>query len=690
MNETTPACSDLPLAGSGGARREVVLGAIRAAGLCLAVLLGSSCDRGTGSNSEQASRTVVDGSGRPIAGARVSLVRLKDSTGTPVAVGATDSAGGIPLFQVPDGVYAAVLRDPSDSLGRFIDSLVVVGGAVPAGKDTLLPLGGVGGVVRVLAGDSPAIVSLWLAGTDILASAREDGTFEIDFVPPGKYILVAYATQGRYLLSRTPIELLPGQKLTLLDTLVVPFDGLSPVSSVQAWQDSITGMVGLSWSDLVPAGTLFEIQRSGSPWASASWYGTDTTFQDSLGTDYRSLPLLGPWPSGEILYQVTALPAAGSGSLASPPSGIRLLVQPPSWTRTLDSVRVHAAVDTGTGHATLDWSPYPHPDRVGWSVVRSVEGLSDCSSRTSLESWSDSACQDSRLAPVDTAGSDTLMRSRDAIVSWTVSGIRSHGGAESLGVASAAVTAPTWFGWDDTGILQDGKAYSFTAAGSWLLLTKQPWQYLVTLDGVEWEDLPVPTGAWSVEGDGDSLWLASMADDSSGVLLSSRSGPTEWNTRRIPLPQKDPSWRIDHLGTFGGKLVLWLDFGNDPAYPMVVDGNGLSPKCTSDSICQLSDWWRWVPNPVLQAQTAESPPISWHRGQSYPLGALGAGMLLTYSPPQANSGLVYQAGMDSFRLVPPPPGVSNWNALGAVSFLNQVWSIVDGHVWKGHIVRVPY
>ncbi|MEK7393533.1 MAG: hypothetical protein AAB214_13320, partial [Fibrobacterota bacterium] len=99
-----------------------------------------------GGSDEIDTRLAVDRTGRPVAGARIALVKAGDSTGTALAINATGSDGSFPSLAVPDGFYSVLLRDPGDTLGRFVDSVHVVSRKLPSGRDTLLSLGSVRGV----------------------------------------------------------------------------------------------------------------------------------------------------------------------------------------------------------------------------------------------------------------------------------------------------------------------------------------------------------------------------------------------------------------------------------------------------------------------------------------------------------------------------------------------------------------
>ncbi|MBK8804447.1 MAG: hypothetical protein IPN71_20765 [Fibrobacteres bacterium] len=112
-------------------------------------------EREAGGSDEIDTRMAIDAKGRPLAGARIALVSAGDSTGKLAALSSTGSNGQYPSFNVPDGPYSATLRDAQDSLGKFLDTLQITGGKAKVGRDTLLALGKIRGVVRLVGGEAP-------------------------------------------------------------------------------------------------------------------------------------------------------------------------------------------------------------------------------------------------------------------------------------------------------------------------------------------------------------------------------------------------------------------------------------------------------------------------------------------------------------------------------------------------------
>ncbi len=644
-------------------------------------------------------REVVNGSGQPVVGARLALIKLNDSTGKPLALSRSDSLGQFSTFVVPDGIYAIILRDPGDSLGRFIDSIRIANGKLPPGRDTLLPLGSIDGVVKVNPGDSPAIVSLWLAGTDILSSAKEDGTFHIDLVPQGRYLLMGYTLEKHYKVGYRELEIGSGQKLSLPDTLVIPFDGLASLSDLRATQYPVTSAVTISWKGIfIGGGGSYAIDRTGPGVSFAHYSTSDTLFFDSLDSYYRGLPFLGPWPSEQILYTLTALSI--NGEATSTPVGIRLRVTPPAWTKRIDSIHSDLVVDTLTGLRTLKWNPLLHPDLSKWNVVRMTNGIRDCQAIIQGEQWIDSSCQDPFVKPVDTlsSGVAVLHSQQTSTISWELFGVRPNGFEESLSKGSAGgLTGKPWVIWRDSGLTDLPLGSEFHSFGGWLQLSMPQKPSVVTRGGNKWESLPDVVGdtVWQVTGQGDSLWMASLSKDFAHVLVASRTAQGTWVRKSIPLPDSNSTWRLDHLGVFGSMLVLWMDYGNFPACPIPVQGNAIALKPANDSIGKEPYWWEHSNNPVLQQPPTKLPEmVIWHHASSYPLDSLDSGILWTYSSFSSASQLLYTNSHGEWSMLPRPPGAGlwitghgpeGWSTLSTAVFQNEIWTAADGHLWKGKL-----
>lgn len=502
-------------------------------------------------------RLAVDRSGAPVALARVALIPAGDSSGKAVAVSAADSTGVLPDFRVPDGYYGMLLRDPGDSLGRFIDSVEVSDGKLPNGRDTLLSLGSVRGVVRVAPGHSPAMVAMGLIGTDILANVLADGTFDIQLVPGGVYTLAALPSMEGYGPLYKRIQLMDGQDLVLADTLTMPFAGMPAPGGVVVTQDTATGDVVVKWNSVVHPdlyGYLVEALEGGV--VVRSRFLQDTTWVDSLGVDWVKMALFGPWSDRKVVYRISSRSRNGAPDVKN--AAPEFVAHPPAWTTRIDSVELRIDTLPG-GDARVAWNRLEHPAMKGWVVERWTGGTMDCSGEVFAQDtvWMDSSCPVRGWELVDSglwAYSGTAGITQAVSSTYRLSAKRSRDGASgsqwSVGVAEGELAPPAGPVFDGVAAGKWG-AYErqsnsydlrrLVAAGDWLVQvigdSPFPLHYKeirsVSRDGTVWETcgkagIPV--------GEGDSLWVVRPTSDAKGVVWEVRTGVGAWRADSLHLP----------------------------------------------------------------------------------------------------------------------------------------------------------
>lgn len=532
---------------------------LQSIGLLALGMAASSCnDMMTAGGSDEidtsVGRVAVDRTGRPVAFARVALVRSGDSTGRALAVSAADGAGSLPDFRVPDGYYGMVLRDPGDTLGRFVDSLEIKSGALPTGRDTLLALGSVQGWVRVAAGHSPATVTLGLIGTDILANVRDDGSFRIELVPGGVYTLGAFPLLEGYGPLYRRIQLRDGQDLILSDTLVMPFTGLAAPGGLRAVQDTATGDVRVSWNHVESPdlyGYFLEALEGGV--VVRSLFLLDTAWTDSLGGDWVERPFYGPWADRDVVYRVSSRSKSGVADATSP--GVEFLAHPPTWTTRMDSIRLRVDTLPG-GRARISWPRMPHPALTGWTIRRRVGSTVDCEAEFDAEdtAWVDSSCPERGWTKIDsgwTSHSGSKGLYQVDTTRWELSAQRATEGRPTAwrleAVAEAELAPPA------------GPVFEGTAAGSWIRTSGTSAPQIDRLRGVgawlvhvvgfprAWDDEVVSISrdgaAWEdvgkhgvLVGRGDSLWIVHPRSDSMGVVWERRVGAGAWVADSITTP----------------------------------------------------------------------------------------------------------------------------------------------------------
>jgi hypothetical protein len=407
-----------------------------ALGACGLLATLGGCDKATtaGGSDEIDTRLAVDRAGHPVAGARISLLKAGDSTGKVVAVNATADDGSYPEFRVPDGFYSVLVRDDADSLGKFVDSLQIESHKVPNGRDTLLSLGSVRGVVRVAQGHSPATVTVGLLGTDIVANVKSDGTFKIELVPGSLYTLAAIPSLEGYGPLYKRIQLKDGQDLTLPDTLVMPVTGLPVPGGMSVSEDSMTGNVRLVWNRVDHPDLLgYVLDRVEGGVVTSSRYLTDTTWTDSLSGYWEGQPILGPWPSREVAYRVRSRSLSGLPDSRNAAS--TFTVKPPTWTSSMTVPEPNLSQDSTSGNVQLSWPVVGHPRLRGYVVERIVGGVVVASSILHDTAYLDSLGRHWDALPLSGPWPDLDVRYRIAAIAKDTA----RGAAASL-----SCHAPKW------------------------------------------------------------------------------------------------------------------------------------------------------------------------------------------------------------------------------------------------------
>lgn len=670
-------------------------------------------DKFAGGSDEIDTRIAVDRTGRPVVGARIALVRPKDSTGKLVAVSATGKDGSFPSFVVPDGFYSVVLRDSSESMGKYLDSVIVKNQKLPSGRDTLLALGSIRGVVRVSSGHSPTTVSMGLVGTDILATVKSDGTFLIELVPGGLYTLGAFPSMDGYGPLYKRMQLNDGQNLTLPDTLVMPFTGLPSPGALRVMHDTGTGNVRVSWNRVDHPDLLgYVLERVESGFVTTSRYLTDTSWTDSLGASWEAMPLLGPWPSREMAYRVRSRSLSGSPDSKS--AALAITANAPLWTKRMDSVNVIMLTNSVTGVTSLRWNTPSHPDLKEIQVRRIVDGFVDCQSVGARSSWSDSSCPDLLRKIIDSAvtekGIVRLIELNSASRVKFDLVVRRTSGSEPLSSLEATFpNRPSPVEWRDSGRIEGLTGY-MNSANNWMYLMTST-GYIFTSDGLRWEKDEEP-GNWRYVGVADSLWAVQLVPgsevgNSSRLLVRSRVFPEGWSaTRSYRFPRYYP-W-IEEMAIHEGILQigmpdtsrLFWTLSGDSLIPstfkhhVYVSGAyhdakffRWSPDWEADLIGQTS----WTPMTVVLSQKGEihtNRQFNWSRlDHSYPIGVDEEDGSIVFRARDKDSMIIAATGKsgDAFR-IPYPAGIFDGTVNSVIWYKGELWLLAkDGYLWKGKL-----
>lgn len=206
---------------------------------------GSSPVANNGTNDETYSLRAYLPDGKPAEGAQVRVVGVKDTTA--VAVGTVDANGDVATPTLRDGIYAFNITQ--DSLVSHIEAVEVKNGKLLLDnrKDTLRLMGSVSGVVAVEPQDDPSTVVVHVLGTEIWANVRRDGTFRLDRIGAGEYLLALETNLPHYTRTFANATATNGRNTTLPDTIWITYNWLPSIRGVAVRNDSATGDQILSW-----------------------------------------------------------------------------------------------------------------------------------------------------------------------------------------------------------------------------------------------------------------------------------------------------------------------------------------------------------------------------------------------------------------------------------------------------------
>lgn len=670
-----------------------------------------SDDRTAGGSDEIDTRIAVDRTGSPVVGARVALVKAGDSSGTALAVSATGSDGAYPTFVVPDGYYSLLVRDSSGVTGRYVDSVRVVSRKLPTGRDTLLSLGSVSGVVRLLSGDSPTSVRLGLVGTDILSSAKFDGSFKIELVPGGLYTLGAESSLDGYDRIYTRIQLKDGQNLTLADTLVLPYSGLPAPADLRVVQDTGTGNVSVKWNAVRNPDLLgYVLERVENGTVTESQFLTDTMWTDSLGAYWEALPLLGPWPDRNVTYRVRSRSASGAGDTKN--IAQQLVAKPPMWTERDLSFHVEFLCDS-SGYANMEWSPVSHPRVTGYVINVVVDSLFEY--RLDNNRWDEAQGLSGRERVFDrfkdgNGGYDNVMDREEGKLKNISLSVVLESGVRGLLFDTVLAIKDKLIEWRDCGQLSDGSSGGLNRAGNWVLWSSsETGTGMLTKDGEVWEQigmygvasdwLSIPqSGEYQLYGYGDSLWLVNFSLHR-GVTIKSRVAPGDWSSHFFAAESIE---YVSHAYTTQNGVIFRGWVGDYASHSYVVSSVGLIENSTVDSFVYRRyyvslDHWYQLGNPggVVYYRSLNDTIKTWSlpdflNGYTYCVGGMDDGAAIV---------LVYKSSKDKgTRLMVSLPGqapilINSPNTSSAfrseanqyVVFQNEIWAYLDGHLWKGKL-----
>jgi alpha-tubulin suppressor-like RCC1 family protein len=198
-------------------------------------------------NGSEFARTFYEaGGGHPAGSAVVRVFDAAHGGGDSVHVFVTDENGRLSLKGLAEGIYAVWAQ--KDSFVLFQDSVVVTSLQTTLRDDTLEPPATVSGIVGLQNYHDPRSVTVQVAGIDKPAVfADGGGRFTLTGMAGGNWKLVFRSSIFEYLPTEKTINLAPASGDTIDDTIRLYFSGIPVVSGITFSQDTLKGLMRLSW-----------------------------------------------------------------------------------------------------------------------------------------------------------------------------------------------------------------------------------------------------------------------------------------------------------------------------------------------------------------------------------------------------------------------------------------------------------
>ena len=669
-------------------------------------------DREAGGSDEIDTRMAIDSKGRPLAGARIALVSVGDSTGKLAALSSTGSTGEFPSFNVPDGPYSATLRDAQDSLGKFLDTLQITGGKAKVGRDTLLALGKIRGVVRLVGGETPASVIMSLYGTDIAANVRKDGTFEIDLVPSGLFTLMGSTSLDGYGTLLRRLQLRDGQDLVIPDTLSLPVTGLLAPANIWLESDTGTGDVRVRWNQVDHPNRMgYVLEKVENGAVTRSQFLTDTVWKDSLKDHWEGLPLLGPWPSREAVYRVRTRSLNGAGDTRSVAQSF--VAKAPEWTKRAGSFQASLQLNQ-IGTCTLAWTHLEHPRISGWHVERFLDGVGDCQDTLSRieQAWSSVGCPNPNIATLDSNSPVTrLIRYRTPAQSFKISPLVTFGetSLSMLLVDSSRVFDQKQFvvKWRDSAVVPGGG--TLERVGEWFVSRRPDHTIWLSRSLDSWEEFPGDSRVdWIFASEGLAIWGVERIwyqHATPGMLrIVKRAQDGVWSQTDAHFPENfhGPYGTFARhgrlwIGSHDGGLNYWMLEHEElvdsvsEIDPFLFDAyrSGQSPidEASGGSRYELFYHMDGSGSADLRKMRGDVPEWERHLPADWYLSMIGAipslDAVVAY---YGQEGPLFIAATGDAYEVPAPGSTMEWKGLNEILTVgDEIW-VVDGtRLWKGSI-----
>lgn len=317
-------------------RAAGILAGVLAAAAILAGCEGSATQTTTGPG---LSGTLVDGEGRPAAGAEVAAWRSNSLSpigpgSVPAAMTRTDARGRY-LLDLEAGTYNVFARDSGETRAAGIPGIEFASGELDLGERALMPPGSVAG--RVTVDGSPAGEAFcFIPGSAFVAMTDTAGRFTLAQVPPGRYPLRYVGTGLAPAVDTVTVH--PDSVLRLPDRELAPDVSLQPPvpRGLRAVADTVTGFVALAWNpvkveDLAEYVVEYRLAGDTGAWRPVDppqipWWADTAAFPDTVRVDSNAWEPFsqdaqirrgtGPIDSCRMEYRVKAVDKDGNSSRA--------------------------------------------------------------------------------------------------------------------------------------------------------------------------------------------------------------------------------------------------------------------------------------------------------------------------------------------------------------------------------------
>lgn len=351
-------------------RRLGILGAALAAGaaLQLAGCEGSATQTTNGGVHPGELQGVLVGSdGRPVAGASVEAWVHGGGPGQRSSAQArTDGHGIYRLTGLEAGTYNVFAAKDKDA--AMIPAVEVKDSGKVLDEATLKPAGKITGTVLDAAGPLEMAFS-YVPGSSFVSITGEDGAFSLDRIPEGSY-LVKYAATG-FEPAADSVTVVAGRTVALPAKRLgrdVTTDLPAP-KGLTAFQDSVTGVVTLTWRKVHVEGVFYHVRaypkgmNPNLPDVAIYWDNvTDTVLRDTLSrTGFNPDGHFGIDGKGTMVYQVRVQDHDGYMSRLTAPLE-REVKRPTAYKADMFIKLLHADPDTGCRKYMEFESTFPGAD----------------------------------------------------------------------------------------------------------------------------------------------------------------------------------------------------------------------------------------------------------------------------------------------------------------------------------------